>query len=231
MAYAWIVAVVLVSVGSASAAEPVRSVDIYVQPFYEAPKKPGDKPRVSVGRSFDALLASGRREDVLAVRDRVLAEPAMITPMTMMVLAIRLYDVSLRDDAVFWFYAAKERYIMLSQVIDVNAGGLADVDAAIKSFATLAGPVINGYAFCDQKNQRDLHAKAIAWVEANPYQVMFFPELPGRPGTRADNHKRALGAMKANAAKEAAYFDDPRNVESFYATRKRTEADVKYCWK
>ena len=30
--------------------------------------------------------------------------------MTMMVLAIRLYDVGLRDDAVFWFYAAKDRY-------------------------------------------------------------------------------------------------------------------------
>ena len=33
-----------------------------------------------------------------------------LTPMTIMVLAIRLYDVGLRDDAVFWFYAAKNRF-------------------------------------------------------------------------------------------------------------------------
>ena len=41
--------------------------------------------------------------------------------MTMMVLAIRLYDVGLRDDAVFWFYVARARYITLEDVLDVSA--------------------------------------------------------------------------------------------------------------
>lgn len=40
--------------------------------------------------------------------------------MAMMVLAIRLYDVGLRDEAVFWFYAAKERYIVMSEVLNVK---------------------------------------------------------------------------------------------------------------
>ena len=38
-----------------------------------------------------------------------------------MVLAIRFYDVGLRDDAVFWFYAAKDRYLTLDEVVDVAA--------------------------------------------------------------------------------------------------------------
>jgi hypothetical protein len=35
--------------------------------------------------------------------------------MTMMVLAIRLYDAGLRDDAVFWFYVAKDRLAWIEE--------------------------------------------------------------------------------------------------------------------
>ena len=48
--------------------------------------------------------------------------------MTMMVLAIRLYDVGLRDDAVFWFYVAKDRTIVLSDVLNVKTPQLAQAD-------------------------------------------------------------------------------------------------------
>ena len=52
-----------------------------------------------------------------------------------------------------------------------------------RSFATLAGPVINGYAFCDLAKQKGLHAKAVEWVAANPYEVMFRREHPRFPVT------------------------------------------------
>ena len=77
----------------AIAAEPVRQIGIYVQPFYEAARGPGERPRVAVGSQYNDLLASSRREDILAARDLILAKQALVTPMTMMVLAIRLYDV------------------------------------------------------------------------------------------------------------------------------------------
>src|SRR3954470_374609 len=118
---------------SAHAAEPVRHIGIHVQPYYEAAGQPGGTPRVAVGRSFDGL-ASNKREDIVAIRERILAEPKLVTPMTMMVLAIRFYDVGLRDEAVFWFYAAKDRYLTLSEVIDLGAGGLAQVEGAVGSF-------------------------------------------------------------------------------------------------
>jgi hypothetical protein len=226
-----IVAVLLAGSLPATAAEPVRHIGIYVQPFYEAARTPTERPRVAVDGQYNDLLGSSQREDILAARDLIVAKPALVTPMTMMVLAIRLYDVGLRDDAVFWFYVAKDRYIVLSEVLNVKTPQLAQADDAVRNFATLAGPVINGYAFCDLARQKAAHAKALEWVEANPYQVMFRPDVPALPGDRAANLKRALANAKERTAKESAYFDDPKMREDFYATRKRNEADVKFCWK
>jgi hypothetical protein len=220
-----------VFLATASAAEPVRHIGIYVQPYYEAARTPGEKPLVLIGKRFDTMLSSNRREDILMARDKVIQDPKLVTPMTMMVLAIRLYDVGLRDDAVFWFYVAKDRFITLSGVVDVSAANLSGVEDAVKSFATLAGPFINGYAFCDIAKQRELRAKALAWVEQNPYEAMFMKQLPARPGDRQDNLRLSLDGVKANADKEHAYFENAGNVAEFTASRKKNEADVKYCWK
>ena len=136
---------------------PSRSgeIGVFVQPFYESGRTPGEPPQVSVGQQYNELLSSNRRENILAARDLIAAKPAVVTPMAMMVLAIRLYDVGLRDDAVFWFYVAKERYIVMSEVLDVKSPALAQADDAVRSFSTLAGPVINGYAFCDLANKKN----------------------------------------------------------------------------
>ncbi len=230
-AKALIVLAVAMGLNAAQAAEPIRQIGIYVQPFYEAARTPGDAPRVSVGQTFNALLASTKREDILAARDLILAKPQLVTPMTLMVLAIRLYDMGLRDDAVFWFYVAKDRAIIMSEVLDMKAQGLAQADEAARNFSVLAGPVINGYAFCDLAKQQETHAKAVAWVESNPYQAMFMERLPALPGDRAENAKRAIAHAKERATKESAYFADAKTRESFYATRTRNEADVKFCWK
>ena len=138
---------------TAFAAEPVRRIAVYVQPYYEAAQTPDGKPRVAVGQAYDGLLSSNRKEDILAAKEHIESDPRVVTPMTMMVLAIRLYDVGLRDDAVSWFYAAKARYTTLEDVIDIRMSGLIAPGEAVKSFAVLAGPFINGYAFCDHAKQ------------------------------------------------------------------------------
>ena len=227
---AWAVAL-LAAIVPASAAEPVRQIGIYVTPFYEAARTPGGRPQVSVGKQYNDLLSSNRREDILAARDLIVARPGVVTPMTMMVLAIRLYDVGLRYEAVFWFYIAKERYIVMSEVLNVKTQALAQADYAVRSFATLAGPVLNGYAFCDLAKQKEQHAKALAWVEANPYEVMFMASAPALPGDRATTARRAIANAKERGAKERAYFDDVKVREAYYATRKQNDADVKFCWR
>ena len=176
-------------------------------------------------------LSSNRREDIAAVRDHIAAAPEFATPMTLMVLAIRLYDVGLRDDAVFWFYAAKDRYITLSDVADIEASGLGQVDQAVRDFATLAGPFINSYAFCDLARQQAVRQRALAWVEQNPYGAIFMDRVVAKPGDRAANLKASLAAARARAEKEHAYLDDPKNREAFYAKRKQNDVEAQFCWK
>jgi hypothetical protein len=216
---------------AASAAEPVRRIEIYVQPYYVASQKPGEPPRVAVGRSYEGLLDSMKKEDILAVRDRIEADPRTVTPMTMMVLAIRLYDMGLRDDAVFWFYVAKARYTTLEDVIDIRSSNLAGPAEAVKSFAILAGPVINGYAFCDRDRQHATNLRAIAWVEQHPYSALLMSQLTGNAGDRAANLKKSISDQKTFAERERARLDDPKFAEEYAVARRKNEADEKFCWK
>jgi hypothetical protein len=214
----------------AIAAEPVRQIGIYVEPYYRSAGTPGEMPQVAVNKKLDALLRSNKRDDVLAARDLIDADPKLVTPMTLMVLAIRLYDVGLRDDAVFWFYAAKDRYLVMAEVLDVQSPPLGQVNDAMGSFATLAGPIINGYAFCDLAKQKALRSKAVEWVESHPYEVMSMERFPAMPGDRAENLRRAIANAKERAAKERAYVDDAKTLAAMTGARKQNEADVKFCW-
>jgi len=225
-----VVVAAALAAGSALAQSPVKRIDIYVTPYYEAARDAGGTPTVAVNKSFDALLASNRREDVAKARDLVSERNATVTPMTLMVLAIRLYDVGLRDDAVFWFYAAKDRYGTLAEVADMRSPALAQVEDATRNFATLAGPVINGYAFCDVAKQQKIAARALQWTIDNPYEALMLPQLPARPGDRAAKRDRAIAQLKAAVAKERAYLNDPANLAKFKAQRRENGADAKYCW-
>ncbi len=209
---------------------PVKRINSYVQPYYESAETPDGHPRVAVSKAYDAQLSSNRPEDIIAVRDRIKAQPQFITPMTLMVLAIRLYDVGLRDDAVFWFYAAKNRYITMTNVLDMKAPALASADDAIRNFIVLAGPFFNGYAFCNLDKQRDATQKSIAWVEDNAYQAVFAEQLPALPGDRKENLKKSVLRIRENAEKEKRYLSDAKNLEEFRKMREANHVIEQFCW-
>jgi hypothetical protein len=233
---------VLLAAGAAAAAaaqaptrdetstKPVRQIDIYVTPYYNSAKTLDSHPTVAVATAFDTQLSSNKREDILAVRDAIQAQSKLITPMTLMVLAIRLYDVGLRDDAVFWYYVAKDRAITMADVLDMKAASLSSADDAIDAFATLAGPFINGYAFCNLAKQRDEEVKSIAWTEQHPYDAVFMEKLPALPGDRTQNLRKSIETLKENAQKERQYFDDPKNLEDFNKSRKENHVAEQFCW-
>ena len=225
-----LLAIVCAAASAGALAAPIKRIDIYVTPYYEA-SKGGAAPKVAVGKTYDTLLASNSREDIVRARDDINRNNSLVTPMTMMVLAIRLYDVGLRDDAVFWFYAAKDRFLTLAGVSDVKSRELAQVEDAVKNFAYLAGPVINGYAFCDVAKQQKIRAKAMKWVVDNPYKAMFLPQVPALPGDREQNLKKAIAEITASAAKEREYLAKPANVAELKAKRKQNDADGMFCWK
>jgi hypothetical protein len=215
--------------GPADEKAPVRRVGVYVLPYYQSAAPPAH-PMVDVARAFDVQLASNDKQDILAVRDAIEAQPQLITPMTLMVLAIRLYDVGLRDDGVFWFYVARGRYVTLAEVINVNTTGLSQVQEAIGGFVTLAGPFFNSYAFCDLPRQRETSARAIDWIEKNPYAVIFMEQLPARPGDRAANLKNSIARLRASALEDQQYLADPKNMEEFRRKRDELHVPEQFCW-
>jgi hypothetical protein len=212
------------------AAEPVKYIGVYVLPYYESAQSKDGRPRIAVAKKYDEQLSLNKQEEIVAVRDMIQGDPQLITPMTLMVLAIRLYDVGLRDDSVFWFYVAKDRYVTLSEVLEIRSPALSQVEQATRDFAVLAGPTINGYAFCNIKKQKELRMKALEWVEQNPYQVIFIPQLPAKPGDRHTNLERALEKLRASVKEDGAYLDQTDNLAKLVNARRENGADEKYCW-
>lgn len=209
---------------------PVKYIGVYVLPYYQSADAPGGQPRVAVAQAFNAQLSSNKQGDILAVRDAIQARPQLITPMTLMVLAIRLYDVGLRDDAVFWFYVAKDRYFTLADVLNVKSPELLQVEDSVQNFAVLAGPFINSYAFCDIAKQQETSSRAIAWVEQHPYKILFMEQLPAMPGDRNANLKKSLESIKARADKEKRSLADPETLERFKKTRRDNHVNEQFCW-
>ncbi len=209
---------------------PIKQIGVYVLPYYQAAQKPEGRPSIAVAKAFDAQLASNKQEDILAVRDAIQTQPERITPMTLMVLAIRLYDVGLRDEGVFWFYVAKDRYLTMADVLNVKTPGLAQVEDAVRNFAVLSGPFFNSYAFCDMAKQKDASLKAIDWVEQHPYAVIFMEQLPALPGDRAGNLKKSLKGLRAYRQKELDRLADPKNLEEFNKARKEKHVNEQFCW-
>ena len=214
-----------------AAPEPVRRIPVSVPPYYGLAPTPEQRPRVEVGRRFDHALASTQRGEIAAARDTIEADPGTVTPMTMMVLAIRLYDVGLRDDAVLWFYIARARYITLEDVLDVSIHELAPASEAMKNFAKLTGPYFNSYAFCDPARQQATIVKAIDWVEKHPYDALFVNSLAAKPGDRTANLQQSIKRQRASADEERAKFNDPKFVKQFAAARKKNKSEAMFCWK
>lgn len=215
----------------ADAAEPVKTIDIYVTPYYSAARSGEAQPTVAVGKAFDALLTEGSEASLAKVVDAVQRDSGRVTPMTLMALAIRLDDAGLRDDSVFWFYVAKDRYLTASRVLDFSSAQLSGVRSAIGAFAALAGPSINGYAFCDVSRQRALRNKGVEWVASHPYEVVFHAALPALLGDRRKNLGSAISEMRQSAQDEAAALDKEATLRRLRDGRAQNEADARFCWK
>lgn len=221
--------IVFASIG-AFAEEPVRHVPIFVQPYYQSGASPSDAPIVAVARKYDQQLSSSDPVTIQQVARAIDSDSSLITPMTLMVLAIRHYDVGLRDESVFWFYAAKNRYTTLDAVLDMRHPALVQAGQATADFATLAGMTINGYAFCDLQKQAAARLRALKWVEEHPYEVVFSDQLPAKAGDRRQNLQAANEKLKADAAKEAEVLSRPETLEKLTSARKNNGTVEKYCW-
>lgn len=220
------VAATLAAPALAQSVEPMRKIGVYVTPYYNSDA--GGRVVVAVDRKFDRLLASSDPADILKVRDMVVAQPGPVAATTLMVLSSRLYDVGERDEAVFWFYAA--RYRFLTQISVLDDGRFGEANTATRSFVELVGPAINGYAFCNLDRQAEISDRALAWVEANPYDVLMNPRFKARPGDRAANLAGAIRRIGAMHSGERANLATPEQRAALKKARDEAGATARFCW-
>ena len=216
---------------SAPPAEPVRQLAIYVLPYYEAGASFAAPPRVAVDPAVDASLASTDPATIRKTRDTIAAHPDLVKPETMMVLAIRLYDVGLRDDAVFWYYAGRDRFLTMEAVLDMRSIRMARQAESIDSFVGALAQPIDGYALCDLERHQALEDRAIAWVAAHPYKLLGYEDLPAQAEDRNAALANAVNKLREASAHNAALMAKPEMRAQLAEARAKSQADVRYCWK
>lgn len=132
-----------------TATEPRQgSMPIYVAPFYNS-----QGPQINVG-NYSKPLAEASAETILGLTERMKKDWTTLSPESMYVAAIRLYDLGKKDDAVYWFYSAQFRARLFQSVLVPESLGRIGAEGfernqAYESFNTLSGEYINGYAFGD----------------------------------------------------------------------------------
>jgi hypothetical protein len=212
-------------------AEPVRQIVLYVQPYYAAGATFSEAPKVSVDPAYDALLSSTRAADIRKARDAIAARPDLVSPETMMALAIRLYDVGLRDDAVFWFYAGRDRFLTMQAVLDMRSLRLARLSETVDSFVDAIAPIMDGYALCDIASHQEREDRAIAWVAAHPYKLLGYADLPAQSEDRNAALAAAVARLREISTHNRQLMSQPEVQAQLAAARKHSQADAMYCWK
>ncbi|MBC7446654.1 MAG: hypothetical protein H7330_01170 [Hymenobacteraceae bacterium] len=125
------------------------SIPITVTPFYDA-----DGPLVNIG-TFSQELQNATSRSIQPLTHKMEAQLDSLSAVAMFVLAIRLYDLGFRDDAVRWYYRASYRASFFKRIIDPERIGSIgspafELKSAHYAFQQLSGGYFNGYAGCDK---------------------------------------------------------------------------------
>ncbi|OOF37959.1 hypothetical protein BKK49_10755 [Rodentibacter rarus] len=203
---------------------PVKSIDIYVKPYYSAEK--GKAQNVFVHKQLDPMLRENTLNGYQRAVKFVEENSARISPITLFTLSARAYDFGLRDEAVKWFYRGQNRLITALYVLDLPKASIAENTG----FSQIVGQFINPYAFCDLNKQRQLAEEAINWVIAHPYEIVLMKALPSKFQDRHSALKVAEAKLKVRLKEQEAFFADPKNKEKWQQERLENDVNERFCW-
>lgn len=214
---------VLFSAPTWANSEKVTSVDIYSK-YYSA--QGGKVDYVRVYNKIDALLMSNKKADYEKAAQIVQADPAMVTPMTMAVLSARAYDMNLRNESVFWYYASTFRLMMLDDVLDISKMQMSEYS----QLTILLGQFVMPYAMCNFDKQRKIQNQALEWTKATPYQALLLPQLKSKQADRKKAVQEAEHNLDKWVKEQQAYIDDPKTRQELRQKRKELKTDERFCW-
>lgn len=153
-----------------------QRIDVYVQPYYSS-----EGPVVRVGPLSDRL-ESAEPEVLRGVAAEIEASEQSVRPIVMHVLAIRMYDAGLKDEAVYWFYNAQFHARLFRAVLaekprpQIGAPDF-EISQAHNAFHQLAGTWINGYAFGNSETFRETLERVRTTNQRLPDFEKAFPSI------------------------------------------------------
>jgi hypothetical protein len=152
------------------------AMPIYVTPFYDS-----NGPKVSVGQ-YSQQLENADASTILQLSAKFAKERDKLRVEQMFVMAIRLFDLGQKDEAVYWFYSAQYRGRLFSAILDQDkAAGIGspefELPAAFASFNALAGDYINSYAFGDVPKLEQTLAKVEDEGKSLPEMEEIYPKV------------------------------------------------------
>ena len=177
--------------------KPGDPMPVYVIPFYNS-----RGPTVDVGE-FSKPLASAKRGTIHGVA-AVMKEKWDTLPIeAMYVVAIRLYDLGRKDEAVYWFYSSQYRAWLFQSLLSEsenprNIGAPAfEAGCAHAAFDELAGEYINGYAGGNvEKWKSAIKAAQSEGKKTLPKFMLIYPAVRFIPTDRwADKNKEGAGEL------------------------------------
>ena len=204
--------------------EPVKTVDVYVKPYYSAEN--GKAENVFVHKEIDPMLRENTIKGYKSAVKFVEENPARISPMTMFTLAARAYDFDLRDEAVTWFYRGQNRLITALYVLDLPKQTVQDNTG----FSHVVGQFVNAYAFCNFDKQSRAAENAVKWTITHPYEVIFLPALPAKFADRQKALKEAEEKLVQRLQEQARFFANPKNKEKWQKERSENFVNERFCW-
>ena len=210
---------------------PVVQLGVDVPPYYLAGSTYGAPPKVAVDPAYDALLSSKNPPDIVKARDAIAAKPDLVKPQTLIVLAMRLYEIGLRDEAVFWYYAGRDRFMTMEMVLDMRSMQLIKSAEIVESFERAAGPAMDGYAYCSLAHQAEREDSAIDWVAAHPYKILGYTELPALSEDRNAALAAAVNHLRDASKKKKTLLADPATLKELQDARLANHSHERYCFR
>ena len=211
-------------------ARPVYKLYVDVAPYYLSGDKLNAPATVNVDPDWDELLSSANRVDIRRAEEGIGAKPDLVKPQTFIVLAMRLYDVGLRDDAVFWYYVGRSRFVTMEGVLDMRSMQLAQSAQTVRRFVHAAEPAMDGYALCSVARQQEIQDRAITWVADHPYKLLGYAEMPAAADDRNAALAAAVEGLRDEAKRDKALMSDPASVAALEAHRAQTHDHERFCW-
>ncbi|MCK9687461.1 hypothetical protein [Scleromatobacter humisilvae] len=214
----------------AISARPVHKLYVDVPPYYFSGDKLNSPAKVNVDPDWDKLLSSANRNDIRRAEEGIGANPGLVKPQTLLALAMRLYDVDLRDDAVFWYYVGRSRFLTMQAVLDMRSLQLVRSAAIVQSFINATEPAMDGYAMCSVARQEEIERRAIDWVAAHPYKLLGYTELPAVADDRNAALAAAIQALRDDLQRETTALADPKMLAALQERRAATHDHERFCW-